>query len=161
MNTFEERFWAKVDKRGPTECWNWVASCARGYGKLWIAGKMVYAHRLAWELAIAPIPADLCVLHAPLVCHNRKCVNPAHLRLGTQKENMADRKKDGTEPDRRGEKHGMAKLNEVMVADIRGFYAKGDVTQKEIAKAYGVSRRQISHIVRGKNWSHTYTRVLI
>ena len=124
---------------------------------------MVRAHRMAWELLVGPIPANMCVLHAPLVCHNRKCVNPAHLRLGTKAENMADRKKDGTEfvPFTRGEKSGNATLNETMVGDIRGFYAKGGVTQGEIARAYGVSNQLISRIVLGTSWSHTYTRVLI
>ena len=159
--TFEERFWAKVDKRDETGCWNWTASRYKGYGKLMVAGKTVYAHRTAWELLVGPIPAGMHVLHAPNVCHNRKCVNPAHLRLGTNAENVADRKKDGTQNYTQGEKHGMAKLNEVMVADIRGFYAKGDVTQKEIARAYGVEQSQISDIVRGKSWAHTYKAALI
>ena len=156
MNTLEERFWAKVDKRDESGCWNWTAGCCRGYGAFGVAGKMVKAHRLAWELAVGPIPADMHVLHAPLVCHNRKCINPAHLRLGTQKENMADRKKDGTEADTRGEKNGAAKLTEAKVAEIRSFYAKGGVTQTAVAKAYGVSRRLIYKIVRGKGWTHTY-----
>ena len=154
MNTLEERFWSKVEKRGPEECWNWKAGCAWGYGRLKVAGKRVAAHRLAWELLVGPIPANMCVLHAPNVCHNRKCVNPAHLRLGTQKENMADRKRDGTGAE--GEKSSLAKLTEAKVAKIRSLYAKGGVTQTEIAKAYGVSIATISLIVNGKRWTQTY-----
>ena len=154
MNTLEERFWSKVEKRGPTECWLWTAGGVTGYGQFRVAGKLVLAHRLAWEMAVGPIPADLCVLHAPIVCHNRKCVNPAHLRLGTNTENMADRKRDGTGAE--GEKNGAAKLTEAKVAEIRSLYARGDVTQGKIAKAYGVSRALISDIVNGKRWTQTY-----
>ena len=155
MNTLEERFWSKVEKRDETGCWLWTASCgSTGYGHIKVAGKVVKAHRVAWEMAVGTIPANMHVLHAPLVCHNTRCVNPAHLRLGTNAENQADKKKDGTGNE--GEKCVTAKLTEAKVAEIRGFYAKGDVTQTEIAVAYGVSHQLISFIVRGKNWTHSY-----
>ena len=84
----EERFWAKVDVRSDSECWEWQAcSMLRGYGALTINYKTSYAHRVSWEIANGPIPDGTFILHS---CDNRLCVNPAHLRPGTAKENTQD-----------------------------------------------------------------------
>jgi HNH endonuclease len=115
--TNEERFWAKVDRRDPGECWEWKASgTLYGYGSFRREGRWVLAHRVAWELANGPIPAGLVVLHQ---CDNPACVNPAHLRVDTQAANMRDKVEKGRQvsgdqhwtrlrPDRRarGERHG-------------------------------------------------------
>lgn len=83
-----ERFWEKVDRRGPDECWMWTASRrALGYGQIRIGGKSRKAHRVAYELANGPIPAGMAVLHG---CDNPPCVNPAHLRAGTMTDNVRD-----------------------------------------------------------------------
>ena len=82
-NRTVERFWSHVDKTG--ECWDWTASIRRnGYGQINVAGRNMSAHRLAWEIANGPIPSGLLVDH---ICRNRACVNPAHLRLATKKQN--------------------------------------------------------------------------
>lgn len=92
-----ERFWAKVDKVGPAHpydpalgcCWLWTGGKRRrGYGTIWRAGKLVSAARVSWELASgAAMPPELEPLHS---CDRPGCVNPAHIRPGTRKENVAD-----------------------------------------------------------------------
>ena len=80
--TIQERFWSKVDRSG--KCWLWTASRnSSGYGKFDGEG----AHRVAWRLAYGVIPYGACVLHR---CDMPRCVNPAHLWLGTQADNVAD-----------------------------------------------------------------------
>jgi len=84
--TFEERFWSKVDKYG--ECWVWTGRKVTGYGSINIGPKRPYAHRIAYEMLVGPIPPGLEVDH---ICINRACVRPEHLRLTTRKQNMENR----------------------------------------------------------------------
>lgn len=84
--TLEQRFWEKVDRRGPDECWPWRGHTNReGYGRFaGSAGKIVQAHRFAYMLVIGPILDGLTLDH---LCRNRECVNPAHLEPVTNREN--------------------------------------------------------------------------
>jgi hypothetical protein len=83
LKTFEQRFWEKVEF---TEyCWNWVACRHKdGHGKIGKNGKTFYAHRIAYELLVGPIPDGLVLDH---ICRNTSCVNPIHLEPVTQKIN--------------------------------------------------------------------------
>lgn len=84
--TTEERFWEKVDQSG--DCWMWLASkYPSGYGAFW-TDRCHAAHRIAYEYSVGPIPDGLFLDHT---CRNRGCVNPAHLRVVTNQQNMQNR----------------------------------------------------------------------
>lgn len=89
-----KRFWAKVDQRGPKDCWEWTASLSQeGYGHFTVRDNGKHrpagAHRVAYQEANGAIPDGMHIDH---ICHNTVCVNPAHLRLATPKQNMEHRK---------------------------------------------------------------------
>lgn len=81
-----ERFWAKVDRRGPNDCWVWRGATVRGYGVLWMSERhrSIRAPRFAYSLLNGPIPPNMTVDH---ICANTLCVNPAHLELCSAGEN--------------------------------------------------------------------------
>ncbi|MEV5184213.1 helix-turn-helix domain-containing protein [Streptomyces werraensis] len=147
-----DRFWAKVDKRGPDDCWLWTAAVnMNGYGVMHPEGRRhgptVRAHRVSLMLAGVDIDGRY-VLHS---CDTPRCVNPAHLSAGDHKENVADmitRQRQA-----RGSRNGEAKLTEQQVAEIRTRAAQGDL-QSVLAAEYGVSRPTISRIVNREGWRH-------
>lgn len=155
------RFWSKVDKSaGPDGCWLWTASKMwNGYGQfnsgLSVGRGMLKAHRVSWELAHGPIPAGdhhgtMCVCHR---CDVRHCVNPAHLFIGTQSENIRDMDAKARRVNMRGDMHGMAKLTEAQSREIIGLLSTG-MRHRIIASLFGVSRETVSAIASGKKWAH-------
>jgi hypothetical protein len=151
----QRRFWAKVDVRGPDDCWLWTGSTLKsGYGMLTVRRKGLLAHRVSWELHHGPIPVGegyhgICVLHD---CDVRNCVNPGHLFLGTHLDNMDDMRAKGRNRQPRGESTAQAKLTEPKVLEIRRLYASGGYTQTELGDDFGVTQAAISAIVTRKNW---------
>jgi hypothetical protein len=159
------RFWSKVDKGGGVACWIWTAAkSSDGYGSFDQAG----AHRMAWELARGPIPRGLSVLHNCPTGDNPACVNPDHLWLGTQPDNIADMTAKGRRrvavgeangqrkhPERtaRGERNAGAKIGADVVAEIRKANANGE-SYSRIVERFGVSKSQVARIVRGQSWRH-------
>lgn len=84
--TLEERFWAKVERSGPQDCWTWTGCLTNGYGQFWTHGSQrVRAHRFAYELLVGPIPEGLQIDH---LCRVPACVNPAHLEPVTARINV-------------------------------------------------------------------------
>jgi hypothetical protein len=153
-DTFEDLFWSKIDVRGEDECWEWQGGRDwRGYGAGYKDRKHIRAHRVAYELLVGPVPNDLEVCHK---CDNPPCCNPAHLFLGTHKENMYDMLDKGRHSFVlfQGEDHGNAKLTDEQIAEIRTMYEQGGVRQVDLASRFGVSQRCISLIVRREAWTH-------
>jgi len=140
-----ERFWSKVSRRGPDDCWDWLASKTDGgYGKIWFGGKIRKAHRVAWELTHGEIGEGLVVRHK---CRG-KCCNPSHMELGTQAENMQDMIRDGTST--RGERNPNTALTERVVKEIKDELRTKSVSQ--IARERNLGRMCVSHIKRGNSW---------
>ena len=142
-------FWARVDQTG--DCWLWTKYCnSDGYGQVWFNGRRESTHVLAWYFSNGTIPGGLHVLHK---CDNPPCCNPSHLFLGTRLDNMRDCKDKGRRAITLGERNGNAKLTEVAVLEIKVLLSKG-MSQLAIADQFGVSRRLVSCIKTGKNWTH-------
>ncbi len=145
------RFWEKVRKTDT--CWLWQASTNQGgYGTFRANGASRLAHRLSWEEHYGAIPPATMVLHR---CDNPPCVNPKHLFLGTQLDNMRDMANKGRSRswDQLGTNHFNVKLDEQRVREIRNRFANGE-TQVSLAKEFGVSFQNIHLIVRRKKWKH-------
>jgi len=149
------RFWSKVDVKGNLdECWEWEGYFGNNYGQININKKEEYAHRISYELYYGKIPKHnsyhgMCVCHK---CDNTKCVNPHHLFLGTNKDNMIDCKNKNRTT--QGEKNAMHKLTEQEVLEIRSKYKWYVYTYKMLAEEYGVNYITILDIIKRKTWKH-------
>jgi hypothetical protein len=135
-------------------CWLWSGKVNdRGYGRLHIAGKDIYAHRAAWEQSRRQrIPEGKIICHH---CDTPLCINPDHLYLGTHADNHRDMDERGRRVppprnDLRGEKSWAHKLTEQQVLEIR---ASPDL-QRVLAERYGVRQNTISRIKTGRRWAH-------
>lgn len=146
----EERFWKKVNK---TEtCWLWLASLFKeGYGQFKVHGKNMLAHRFSWEITNGPIPKDILVLHRCPGKSDKRCVNPFHLYLGNDKNNVQDALNDGTFYI--GSMKILAKLTESDIPEIRESLKLGE-SQSSISRRYGVTPAAISSIARNLTWTH-------
>jgi hypothetical protein len=152
-----KRFWSKVNKNGPThpihgQCWTWTGSRdGFGYGYSILLSMKTRAHRVSWEIHFGEIPDGLCVLHK---CDDPSCVNPDHLFTGTQQENVSDMVSKGRTAV--GEAVGSSKLTEDHVRFIREVYKPHSRTCgiKSLARSFGVSRRCVIAITKGRTWKH-------
>jgi hypothetical protein len=148
---FINRFWKKVIIKKDNECWEWTASLdSKGYGHFMVNYKSIRSHRVSYMIAHGKnsIPDGLCVCHK---CDNRKCVNPNHLFLGTNYDNVQDRHNKGRSGSAKGENHGGAKLNSQQVREIR-LLLNANMSRKVIAKKYNISKSNINNIYHYKCW---------
>jgi hypothetical protein len=146
-----DQFWEKVEKRGPDDCWPWQGTIVRGYGVTRYQGRIVRAHRLAYELTKGPIPAGMHVCHS---CDRPGCVNPNHLWLGTASENAQDRENKGRGFKALGSANNQTFLTDHEVRTIRRMYASGKYSKGKLARIFTVSRKTVQNVLAGKIWKH-------
>lgn len=141
---FLKRFWSKVSVGDSGECWEWLAAKNEaGYGVINKGNHRVdRAHRISWRVANKrDIPTGLFVCHH---CDNRSCVNPGHLFIGTNHDNIKDMVSKG---------RNKTKITGKDVAAIRNRYKNGD-TLSEISKDYDISKTNALCVITGKTWAH-------
>lgn len=146
----------KFIKPDASGCWIWTGSgsgkAAGNHGNFWYEGRMQRAHRVAWRLFRGEIPEGLNVCHR---CDVPRCVNPEHLFLGTQQDNIADMVVKGRQQrvPRPGESNTQAKITE---DDVRAIRAKAEAgeTHTNIGREFGLSFAQIRRIVRRERWAN-------
>lgn len=146
----EERFLYFVHKTD--SCWNWVgATDGGGYG-IFIkkGGERSKAHRYIWERIYGNIPKRMCICHH---CDNPSCVNPKHLFLGTQKDNVQDKMNKGRFIKMKGRKNGRSIMTKDKVIELRKLYKSGNYTYMQLVKRFGISQTQVARIVKKESWS--------
>lgn len=146
------RFWKKVNIQLDA-CWEWQASKFKnGYGQFFDGKNKICAHRYSFKIANGDVSDDLKVCHT---CDNRGCVNPDHLFVGTQKDNIHDMIKKGRKvtADTSGSLNGRANLFEQQVLEMRSLYNKG-TSIAEIARRFDTSETQTARIVKLQSWKH-------
>ena len=141
-------FWKSVDKNCPGGCWLWTGwKLNSGYGETTVRSRKITVHRLSYIIANGPIPAGKLVMHT---CDVPICVNPAHLRLGTDADNQADKKAKNRHT--RGELTRRNKLVEEQVRKILPL--KGIISSCKLAALYKVRPGAITAIWRRQTWKH-------
>jgi len=147
-----ERFHASYHRGDAAACWPWRLTPNHRYGLLWLwrnnANDAERANRVAFVLAGGKIEAGQVVRH---LCHNSRCVNPAHLAVGSDHDNRQDDIRAGKLP--MGERCGSAKLTRHGVRLIRQMWA-GGINQAVLARKFGMSWWTIHEIVKGERWPH-------
>lgn len=145
--TFEERFWAKVEVGAPDDCWPWVgARNSDGYGVIRTEDGLKLAHRVSVILD-GRDPTGRVAKHA---CDTTYCVNPRHLAVGTQAENIRECVERGR--NNRGSRNGQALLDESKVREIMALAATQ--SRATIAARFGVSKETVRDILNGRSWRH-------
>lgn len=151
----KERYWEKVYRS--SACWEWQAHrSVKGYGDFAINGRLFRAHRVSYFLHSGEQPGSLLVCHH---CDNPSCVNPAHLFLGTHRDNMRDMTAKGRQSHCGGFQGPRPyspgrpiKLDSRQASEIRRLYAAGGVSQRQLGRAFRVSQVTVFLILSRKIW---------
>lgn len=151
-----DRFWPRVTFEPNTGCWLWTGPVVHGgYGTM---GNRQRAHRVSWLIHYGPIPGGLFVCHR---CDTPPCVNPRHLFLGTQKDNMQDatakgRRSSGPSHLRSGENGPASKLTWPQVRELRSLKASG-VTYEELSRRFSICSASVWNILANRTWREPCT----
>lgn len=140
----------------PTLCLRWGPGDGgdrgpAGHVRIRVNGRRVFLHRWVHEQLIGPIPDGMCVCHR---CDVPACFNPRHLFLGTPADNAQDMVSKGRGVDNAGERHGLAKLTNEQVRQIKAVLADPKRTERhsDLGVKFGVSTRTIANIAAGRRW---------
>ena len=137
-----------IDKSA--DCWLWTSrKNTWGYGTYSEDHKTKFAHREMYKRYVGGIPAGFVVLHK---CDNPACCNPAHLSVGTHRDNQLDKVAKNRQA--KGEVCGTSILTSMQVITMREMYATGKFTYKQIADLYEVCKDTAQKAIRKINWSH-------
>jgi HNH endonuclease/AP2 domain len=140
-----------VEKAGPLSgpCWIWkgLIDNITGYGKFAYRGDHYLVHRLSYRNLVGPFDEEFQINHRE--CNNRPCINPEHLYVGTQKENIADMHERGRAVNVKGEQHGSTRLQERGVIEVLQMLVEGQ-SQTKVAALTGFSQSHIGKIARGE-----------
>jgi len=133
------------------ECWIWESHLnSNGYGRYPVNSQILLAHRVSYQYFFGEIPKGMNVCHS---CDNRKCINPHHLWLGTQSENLKDAaaKNRMYRPNTNAHRNGNTKLTWSKVNEIRNMYQRG-LRKKEIAQLFVISPSSVGDIIAERTW---------
>lgn len=141
-----ERFYDRILENA-NGCWIWQRGLDKnGYGRSSINRKGVQAHRVSWVIHKGKIPDGMQVLHR---CDNPPCVNPEHLFLGNNADNMTDKMKKNRQT--RGHDVNTSKINASDVFRIRGLLSEG-WSGRKISKLLGLKDHHVYDIKNGRSW---------
>jgi DNA invertase Pin-like site-specific DNA recombinase len=134
-------------------CWIWVGKTTGEYGRTFYNGKRMLAHRASYTIFNGGIPEGLVVRHK---CDNPLCVNPEHLELGTQRDNVQDMYSRGRHGNtsQPGSNNAMSKVNEESVKDMRSRFLSGTSTTQELSVEFSISSANVTRILSGNTWRH-------
>ncbi len=146
----EDIFFSYVDKT--KDCFEWTGKKSpKGYGKIYFNGTSMRAHRVSYEIHYGSFNKDMNVLHH---CDNPSCVNPSHLYLGNNQDNVDDKVRRNRQPN--GEKNGMSKLTKDIVLQCRKMKQQG-LSVSEIMQKLNLHHLDISTVcyaINGTTWKH-------
>jgi hypothetical protein len=147
--TTQERFLKKVYPEPNTGCWLWGGFFdKKGYGRVFYPRlKIASPHRLSYLLYKGEFDRSLLVCHS---CDNPACVNPDHLFLGTNQDNIDDRNKKGRSA--KGVNCASSKVTPEQVLEMRIIYDSGEMNTVQIGKKFGINSQQVGKIVNRKAW---------